>query len=69
MASKSTMVIWFSRNYLFVGLGGSVAQYSAVKKVIARWSIIWVMVKTTLLSLKSEKLVRLAAVVVVFMFS
>ena len=68
MASKSTMFILLNRNFLLFGLKISLAKYSAVKKVIARWSIIWVIVKMIFLSL-SEKLVALNAVVVVFMSS
>ena len=63
MASRSTMFILLNRNFLLFGLKISLAKYSAVKKVIARWSMIWVIVKIIFLSLL-EKLVALNAVVV-----
>ena len=62
------MFILLNRNFLLFGLKISRAKYSAVKKVIARWSMIWVIVKMIFLSLL-EKLVALNAVVVVFVSS
>ena len=62
------MFILLNRNFLLFGLKISRAKYSAVKKVIARWSMIWVIVKIIFLSLL-EKLVALNAVVVVVFMS